>query len=45
MDITSLPKGAIYRRFKNKNDIALAAYEKDNCTIRKILRCRPPPPN
>ncbi|WP_235599913.1 TetR/AcrR family transcriptional regulator [Alkalihalobacillus trypoxylicola] len=33
MDITSLPKGAIYRRFKNKNDIALAAYEKAGSII------------
>ncbi|MED4130022.1 TetR/AcrR family transcriptional regulator [Shouchella miscanthi] len=33
MDITSLPKGAIYRRFKNKNDIALAAYEKAGTII------------
>ncbi|MFS1514614.1 TetR/AcrR family transcriptional regulator [Chengkuizengella sp. SCS-71B] len=28
MDATRLPKGAIYRRFKNKNDIALASFEK-----------------
>lgn len=28
MNSTSLPKGAIYRRFENKHEIALVAYEK-----------------
>ncbi|MED1511065.1 TetR/AcrR family transcriptional regulator [Bacillus proteolyticus] len=28
MDATSLPKGAIYRRFKGKDEIALAAFRK-----------------
>lgn len=27
MDATGLPKGAIYRRFENKNEIALASFE------------------
>jgi TetR/AcrR family transcriptional regulator, transcriptional repressor for nem operon len=27
MDATGLPKGAIYRRFENKNEIAIAAFE------------------
>lgn len=38
MDITSLPKGAIYRRFKNKNDIALAAYEKAGLIIWSYMK-------
>ncbi|QKH04865.1 helix-turn-helix transcriptional regulator (plasmid) [Bacillus cereus] len=28
MDAASLPKGAIYRRFKSKEEIALAAFDK-----------------
>ncbi|MGR5975441.1 TetR/AcrR family transcriptional regulator [Bacillus paranthracis] len=29
MTATELPKGSIYRRFKNKEEIVLAAYDKE----------------
>ncbi|OQR55249.1 TetR/AcrR family transcriptional regulator [Bacillus sp. CDB3] len=37
MDATSLPKGAIYRRFKGKEEIALAAFHKSGEIIWKYF--------
>jgi AcrR family transcriptional regulator len=37
MDATGLPKGAIYRRFENKNDIALATFESAGHILRSYF--------